>query len=86
MKTYTLQQIAKENNIKIPTLERRRYALKLEPIGQSKNSKAKLYNESQARKLINYEKQEPIKIPEIIRITETYYIYPSKMNYDTATL
>jgi len=80
MKTYTLQQLSKENNINIKTIERRRYALRLEPVSQVENSKAKLYNESQAQRLINYEKQEPIKIPEVIRITETYYIYQSKMN------
>jgi len=83
MKTYTLQQLSKENNINIKTLERRRYSLRLEPVSQVEKSKAKLYNESQAQRLINYEKQEPIKIPEVIYITiAPSDVYHSRMNYD----
>ena len=83
MKTYTLQQLSKDNNINIKTLERRRYALRLEPVSQLEKSKAKLYNESQAQRLINYEKQEPIKIPEVIYITiAPSDVYHSRMNYD----
>jgi len=81
MKNYTLKEISENNNIKIPTLERRRYTLRLEPIGQVENSKAKLYNESQAKRLIEYERQEPIKIPEVIYVTQTFYIIESKMNF-----
>lgn len=82
MKTYTLQQLAKENNINIRTLEKRKRSMNLNPIGKLEKSKAKLYNEAQAQRLIDYQRKESFTITkvEVIRITETYYIYPSKMN------
>ena len=87
---YTLKEISLNYNIALETLRKRAYLLKLEPIHKKAKSKASVYDDKQVYKMLeykNYRNSKNIQFIYIDRsfketITETYYIYPSKMNYE----
>ena len=78
----TLKQISKEHDIKLETLRKRAFNLKLTPIGKVENSKAFLFNENQIHSIVNYSEKKTIYEVEVIYHTQTFYIYQSKINYD----
>lgn len=80
---YTLKQISILYNIGLETLRKRAYLLKLKPIGKKEKSKAYIYSKDQIYQIVEYKSdKEIIYINRSFKetITETYYIYPSKMN------
>lgn len=85
---YTLKEISLNYNIGLEALRKRAFLLKLEPINKKAKSKAGVYNDEQVYKMLeykNYRNSKNIQFIYIDRsfketITETYYIYPSKMN------
>lgn len=81
--TYSRQEVALNHNISEETFKYRAKALGIKAIFKRDRQKTKLYTESQIEDVLNFRKKttgKKIKIPEVIRITETYYIYQSKMN------
>ena len=83
--TFTRKEISERYEISVENLKYREKVLDIKPIFKKQKSKAMLYTLSQVEKLVNFntKDKEDAKMPKIIRITETHYIYPSKMNYDT---
>jgi len=78
----TLKQISQEHDIKLETLRKRAFNLRLTPTGKVEKSKAFLFNENQIHSIVNYSEKKTIYEVEVIYHTQTFYIYQSKMNYD----
>jgi len=80
--TFTRNEISERYKISVENLKYREKVLDIKPIFKKQKSKAMLYTLDQINKLVNFNKKdkEEVKMPKTIRITETYYIYQSKMN------
>lgn len=78
----TLKQISYEHDIKLETLRKRAFNLRLTPSGKVENSKAFLFNENQIHSIVNYSEKKTFYEVEVIYHTQTFYIYQSKLNYD----
>jgi len=76
----TLQQISKMYDISIYKLRRKTKKYKINPSKTSKLGKARLYSEKSVNILIQEEPK--LKIPKVIYVTQTFWVIPSKMNYD----
>lgn len=80
---YTIKQISLLYNINIETLRKRAYLLNIKPIGKKEKSKAYIYSKEQIYQIVEYKSdKEIIYINRSFKEIETYYIYPSKMNYE----
>lgn len=78
----TLKQISEEHDIKLETLRKRAFNLKLTPTGKVEKSKAFLFNDNQIHSIVNYSEKKTFYEVEVIYHTQTYHIYESKMNYE----
>lgn len=83
MKTFTSSELGKLYNLSTSTISKRAIILGLKP-KKTKKCRKYIFDKIDAERIINmYDEKKNFNF---IRITETYYIYPSKMNYDTGTL
>ena len=77
MKLLTRKEISKQSGLSISNIKHR--IDKLQIVSKIKNSKEFLYNENQVEAIA----RSIITVVEVIKQTETFYIYQSKMNYET---
>ena len=83
--TFTRKEISERYEISVENLKYREKVLGIKPIFKKQKSKAMLYTLPQVEKLVNFNKKdiEEAKMPKVIYVTQTYYIIPSKMNYES---
>ena len=83
--TFTRKEISERYEISVENLKYREKVLDIKPIFKKQKSKAMLYTLPQVEKLVNFNKKdiEEAKMPKVIYVTQTYYIIPSKMNYES---
>lgn len=85
----TLKEVALKYGINVNTLRKRANFLKINTPYKAPKTKAFLYSQEQIDEILGFQPKSnhnPIKIVYVDRsfkevITETYYIYQSKMNY-----
>jgi len=78
---YTTKEISIAYDFSIPTIRQRERKLGYKPITYKKSSQY-LFDKSQVNEIVNYN-NKAFHLPEIIYVTQTFFIIESKMNYDT---
>ena len=82
MKLVKTEQALKILNISRNAFDKRKQRLKIKNVKHGYFSFEDIKQMAQSKKRVQKSKIEDIIIYEPFRIIETYYIYPSKMNYD----
>ena len=77
MKLQTRKEISKQSGLSISNIRHR--IDKLQIVSKIKNSNEFLYNEKQVEEITSFIRT----VVEVIKQTETFYIYQSKMNHET---
>jgi hypothetical protein len=83
LELFRINEIALAYNLHHSVVRHRIERLKLIPY-KKQNTKTYYFSREQVRKIITYNENKPVEYPfrEEVKVLETWYVFPSRMNWD----